>query len=174
MNDYTKNISQSIFTPGVHHVPVKTQTLRSHFARTKEGTGQLDNSKQRLFDTSTKGMGVSVAGRIGAKYLALFDGRKSAEDTGQSRVGVAYDDTRSRPRSSYAGSAVASQIRSRASTVRTKSSNKNKLFSKLKAKQLNDQISREKQDRLKLQDDIQSVKSTINSLHEQLQRSGRV
>jgi hypothetical protein len=25
-------------------------------------------------------MGVAVAGRIGAKYLALFDGRKSAED----------------------------------------------------------------------------------------------
>ena len=140
MNDYTKNISQSIFTPGVHHVPTKTNVLRSHFAKTKQGTGKLDNSTNRLFDTNTKGLGVNVAGKIGAKYLALFDGRKSAEEAPVD-TNVFYgleEDIRSRPKSSYAGSVVASRIKSRASTEVRSRASKNKLFSKLKAKQLND------------------------------------
>lgn len=84
-------------------------------------------------------MPVTVSGKIGAKHLALFDARKSVEDFTAYGGAVGYDDNRSRPRSSYAGSAVASKVRSRASTqVKSITSNKNKLFAKLKAKQLND------------------------------------
>lgn len=54
-------------------------------------------------------MGVAVSGRIGAKYLALFEARKSAEDAPEkplSIYGFAREDNKSRPKSSYAGSAA--------------------------------------------------------------------
>ena len=85
MNDYTKNISQSIFTPGIHQVPVKgPQSLRSHFKRTKQGTGTLDGSQGQLFDTNPQGLACGVAGKIGAKYLSLVDARRSLDTQGTS------------------------------------------------------------------------------------------
>ena len=48
MNDYTKNISGSIFTPGVHYIPQKSPVmLKKHFAKTREGTGKLDNAAEQ-------------------------------------------------------------------------------------------------------------------------------
>ena len=54
-------------------------------------------------------MPVTVGGRIGAKYLALFETRKSLEDAPDNASFVG-DDVRSRPKSLYAGSIVASRI----------------------------------------------------------------
>ena len=34
MNDYTKNISESIFTPGVYKVDTKIEELQKSFAKT--------------------------------------------------------------------------------------------------------------------------------------------
>lgn len=53
MNDYTKNISSSIFTPGVHY---SGKILKSHFMKSREGTGSFDNSSDPQFHTSTKGL----------------------------------------------------------------------------------------------------------------------
>lgn len=66
-------------------------------------------------------MGVAVAGKIGAKYLALFNqtGQTDAPDNGVFnfyRDNTVMEETRSRPKSSYAGSYVGSRIKSRAST----------------------------------------------------------
>lgn len=105
MNDYTKNISQSIFTPGIHQVPTKgPQALRSHFKRTKQGTGTLDGSQGRLFDTNPRGVACGVAGKIGAKYLSLVDGARRSLDTNQGTSLIDASrtmDVLRRPKSSY-------------------------------------------------------------------------
>ncbi len=63
MNDYTKNISESIFTPGVHKLP-KTIKLQSLFSKNKILN---DRKPGKLFLTDLKGMQVEVTGKIGEK-----------------------------------------------------------------------------------------------------------
>ena len=55
-------------------------------------------------------MPVTVGGRIGAKYLALFDARKSLEDAPDFNDSIVMESARLRPKSSYAGSIAASRI----------------------------------------------------------------
>jgi hypothetical protein len=56
---------------------------------------------------------MTVGGKIGAKHLALFEARKSLEDAPER---IEEEDRKSRPKSSYAGSVVASRIKNRGSS----------------------------------------------------------
>ena len=67
MNDYTKNISQSIFTPGVHKIP-KTVKLQNLFANSSY-KGQVPG---KLYTEKIKGEDAVVQGNIGEKHIVYY------------------------------------------------------------------------------------------------------
>ena len=72
MNDYTKNISQSIFTPGVYQNQnrLKTVKLSKNFKKTDQRKSAFENQKYLLEDV--KGMRATVQGRIGEKHMQII------------------------------------------------------------------------------------------------------
>lgn len=82
---------------------------------------------------------MKVNGKLGAKHLAIFEARKSMVGL-PSRVAPDDQDKKLRPKSSYAGSMAASGVKSRLSTQAGSQVSRAKMFNKLKAKQLNQQI----------------------------------
>ena len=72
MNDYTKNISQSIFTPGVH----KTIKLGKRFSENRQVLKNIiDNSEKKLYESKVEGFSGKVFGPIGEKHFMKFDTR---------------------------------------------------------------------------------------------------
>lgn len=74
MNDYTKNISQSIFTPGVYKVDQKIEKSLSKFAQTR-GRNPISNVSTKnyktLFTRDVKGMKGTVRGPLGEKKVKV-------------------------------------------------------------------------------------------------------
>ena len=62
MNDYTKNISQSIFTPGVHQIP-KSKRLERIFSKSHY-KGQVPG---KLYTEKLQGDDIIVKGKLGEK-----------------------------------------------------------------------------------------------------------
>lgn len=87
MNDYTKNISQSIFTPGVYKVDGRIEELQRTFAERRgyDPHGQdtiPTGTYKRLYTKDEDGMGATVTGRLGEKYVKRSNNRvRSAAPT---------------------------------------------------------------------------------------------
>ena len=74
MNDYTKNISQSIFTPGVYKVDGRIETLQQKFAERRgydpHGQDTIPRGTYKnLMIRDDEGMRATVTGRLGEKYV---------------------------------------------------------------------------------------------------------
>ena len=67
MNDYTKNISQSIFTPGV--IPQKQKLAQTVKLNSLFGQGKGTNIKKLIYENQKEGLKGQVFGTIGAKTL---------------------------------------------------------------------------------------------------------
>lgn len=202
MNDYTKNISQSIFTPGVYKVDGKIETLQKNFAgrRGYDPHGQdtiPTGTYKRLYIKDEDGMAGTVSGRLGEKYMkrgkearvrsaaptqsrairsykASQSGKKLEDDQGSNVSGmkVYYDQHRLKE---MARQNAVNKIDMEVSRMKTGS---RKLLTKA-TKQKNDSLSRtsgtsnarrlqtaidlEKTRRKKLEDDVQSVRSVLES-----------
>lgn len=76
MNDYTKNISQSIFTPGVHPMP-KTELIKSVFNKSKNNN---QSKPGKLYSTNFKGEDLVVTGTLGQKKQHYFRTAKKSDN----------------------------------------------------------------------------------------------
>ena len=76
MNDYTKNISQSIFTPGVYHVDKQIENMQRTYAvsRGRNPDGQMTvptKNYKTLYTRDVKGMKGTVSGALGEKKVKI-------------------------------------------------------------------------------------------------------
>ena len=62
MNDYTKNISQSIFTPGLYHNQNRLQTVKlsKYFKKSDKRKSAFED--QKYLEENVKGMRATVQG----------------------------------------------------------------------------------------------------------------
>ena len=74
MNDYTKNISSSIFTPGVFRGNTGMTHLQKKFIRGKSaGVNRIKagTAEKGQLDTDPAGMKVLMKGRLGEKHITV-------------------------------------------------------------------------------------------------------
>ena len=203
MNDYTKNISQSIFTPGVYKVDGRIETLQKNFANRRgyDPHGQdtiPTGTYKRLYIKDEDGMGATVSGKLGEKYMkrghdarvrsaaptqsrklrsfkASQSGKKLEDDQASNVSGmkVYYDQHRLKEMArqnavnkidlevSRTKTGSSRKLPTRA--TRQKNDNVSLTSGSSNAKRLQTAIDLEKTRRRKLEDDVQSVRSVLES-----------